>query len=68
VLAYLSFRRCCLSVHFFLWFEPLPGKEMEFRDELLRSLLDGEIGYLDVYVFEALREPYAFAIHSQWGE
>jgi hypothetical protein len=36
MLAYLSFRRCCLSVHFFLWFEPLPGKEMEFRDELLR--------------------------------
>jgi hypothetical protein len=43
---------------------------MEFRDEQLRalSLLDGEIGYLDVYVFESNREPFAFAIHSQWGE
>jgi quinol monooxygenase YgiN len=36
LLAYLSFRRCCLSVHFFVRFEPLPGKEMEFREELLR--------------------------------
>ena len=66
--AYLSFRGG-LSVHSFVRSEPpTRGKEMQFRDEQLRSLLDGEIGYLDVYVFEARREPYAFAIHSQWGE
>ena len=43
---------------------------MEFRDELLRVVepTRAEIGCLDVHVFESLREPFAFAIHSEWGE
>jgi quinol monooxygenase YgiN len=57
-----------LSVHFIVRFEPLPGKEAAFRDELLR--LNGpsraDIGCLSLDVFESLREPYAFAIHSEW--
>ena len=42
---------------------------MEFRDELLRGVetIRGEIGCLDVHVFGPLR-PFAFAIHSEWGE
>ena len=44
--AYLSFRGG-LSVHSFVRSEPpTRGKEMQFRDEQMRSLLDGEIGYL----------------------
>jgi quinol monooxygenase YgiN len=57
-----------LSVHFFVRFEPLPGKEMLFREELLRvnEPSRAEIGCLAVRVFESLREPFVFAIHSEW--
>jgi quinol monooxygenase YgiN len=57
-----------LSVHFIVRFEPLPGKELEFRDELLRVVepTRAEIGCLAIHVFESLREPFVFAIHSQW--
>jgi quinol monooxygenase YgiN len=57
-----------LSVHFLVRFEPLPGKAMEFRAELLRVLdpTQTEIGCLAIHVFESLREPFAFAIHSEW--
>jgi quinol monooxygenase YgiN len=57
-----------LSVHFFVRFEPLPGKEMEFREELLRNVAPtrAEIGCLAIRVFESLREPCVFAIHSEW--
>lgn len=39
----------------FVRFEPLPGKEMEFRDELLRGVetTRAQIGCLDVHVFGA---------------
>ena len=30
-----------MSVHFFARFEPLPGKETEFREELLRHARSG---------------------------
>ncbi|PYT25697.1 MAG: hypothetical protein DMG57_24275 [Acidobacteria bacterium] len=68
LLAYLSFRRCCLSVHFLVRFEPLPGKETEFREELLQIVdpTRAEIGCLGIHVFESLREPFVFAIHSEW--
>jgi quinol monooxygenase YgiN len=57
-----------LSVHFFVHFEPLPGKEMEFREELRRVVepTRAEIGCLGIQVFESLREPFVFAIHSEW--
>ena len=66
--AYWSFRGWCLSVHFFVRFEPLPGKEMEFREELLRVVehTRAEVGCLAIQVFESLREPSVFAIHSEW--
>jgi len=57
-----------LSVHFFVRFEPLPEKEMEFREELLRIVEPSraEPGCLALHVFESLREPFVFAIHSEW--
>jgi len=57
-----------LSVHFFIRLEPLPGKEAEFREELLRIVepTRSETGCLAIQVFESLQEPLMFAIHSEW--
>ncbi len=57
-----------MSVHFFVRFEPLPGKEVEFREELLRIVepTRAEIGCLAIHLFESLREPFVFTIHSEW--
>ena len=59
-----------MSVHFFVRFEPQPGKEMEFRQELLRVIeaSRAEIGCLEIHAFESLREPSVFAIHSEWAD
>jgi quinol monooxygenase YgiN len=59
-----------LPVHVFVRFEPLPGKEVEFREALLRGVEStrAEIGCLAIHVFEALREPLVFAIHSEWAD
>jgi quinol monooxygenase YgiN len=60
----------CLPVHFIVRFEPLPGREAEFRAELLRVIEPSraEPGCLAIYAFESLREPIVFAIHSQWAD
>ena len=57
-----------MSFHFIVRFEPLPGKEAAFRDELLRvnEPSRAEPGCLRIDVFESLREPFVFAIHSEW--
>ena len=57
-----------MTLHSFVRFEPLPGKEAAFREELLRVVEASrkERGCLAVYVFESVREPAAFAIHSEW--
>lgn len=49
-------------------FEPIPGREAAFREELLRvnKPSRAEPGCLRVDVFESIREPYTFAIHSEW--
>jgi quinol monooxygenase YgiN len=41
---------------------------MEFREELLRVVepTRAETGCLAIRVFESLREPFVFAIHSEW--
>lgn len=59
-----------MSVHFFVRFEPLPGKDIEFRIEVLRLIepTQAEIGCLGIHVFESLREPFVFAIHSEWAD
>jgi quinol monooxygenase YgiN len=57
-----------LSVHFFVRFQPIAGKEAEFREELLRVLepTRAEPGCLTIAAFESLRQPPEFAIHSEW--
>ena len=57
-----------MSFHFLVWFEPLPGKEKEFREELLRVVEPSraETDCLSIHAFESLREPFRFAIHSEW--
>lgn len=59
-----------MSVHFFARLEPLPGKAIEFREELLRVLTPtrAETGCLAIHAFESLREPFVFAIHSEWAD
>jgi quinol monooxygenase YgiN len=57
-----------MAVHFLVRFEPLPGMEIEFRGELLRVVepTRAETGCLGIHVYESLRAPFAFAIHSEW--
>jgi quinol monooxygenase YgiN len=59
-----------MPVHCFVRFEPLPGKEVTFRQELLQVVkaTQAEIGCLAIHAFEALREPLVFAIHSEWAD
>lgn len=57
-----------MSLHFLVRFEPKPGKEAEFREALMR--VNGpsreEPGCISIEVFESIREPRVFAIHSEW--
>ena len=57
-----------MSVHFLVQFEPRPGREMEFREELLRVVEPSraEAGCVGMRVFESIRKPVVFAIHSEW--
>ena len=57
-----------MSVHTFIRFEPKAGKEDAFREELLRVNEPSrrEAGCLALHVFESLRGPVRFAIHSEW--
>jgi len=57
-----------LSFHFIARFEPVPGKEADFREELLQvsGASRAEAGCLSIETFESLREPTVFAVHSEW--
>jgi quinol monooxygenase YgiN len=57
-----------VSFHFITRFEPRPGKDAAFRDELRRVVESScqEAGCLRMEAFESLREPVGFAIHSEW--
>jgi len=59
-----------MSVHFLVRFEPQQGKEGEFRNELLRVVeaSRAEPGCIAIQAFESLREPFLFAIHSEWAD
>jgi quinol monooxygenase YgiN len=59
-----------MSVHFIVRFEPSPDKEQEFRGELLRVVepTRREPGCLGIRVFQSLRDPITFAIHSEWAD
>lgn len=55
-------------MHFFVRFEPLPGKEAEFRKAMLRNVAPtrAEVGCLAIRTFESIRPPITFAIHSEF--
>ena len=57
-----------MSFHFIVRFEPRPGKAAAFREAMLRNVEPSraETGCLALHVFESLREPFVFAIHSEW--
>lgn len=59
-----------MSIHFVVRFEPQPGKAAAFREELLRVVgpSRAETGCVAMHVFESLREPFLFAIHSEWTD
>jgi quinol monooxygenase YgiN len=60
--------RIVLPFHFIVRFQTLPGMEAALREELLRvnEPSRDEIGCLRIDVFETIREPLEFAIHSEW--
>ena len=57
-----------MPVDVFVRFEPRPENAAEFREELLRVVAASraETGCVAMHVFESLREPLVFAIHSEW--
>lgn len=57
-----------MSLHFLVRFEPRAGMEARFREELLRVVEPSraEPGCVAMRVFESVREPIRFAIHSEW--
>lgn len=57
-----------MSLHFFVQFEPKPGKGAAFREELLRVIEAArtEPGCLAIHAFESSRDPRMFAIYSEW--
>jgi quinol monooxygenase YgiN len=59
-----------MSFHFIVRFEPRPGKEAEFREEVLHVVPPSraDAGCLSLHVYESLREPIQFAIHSEWAD
>ena len=59
-----------MSMHFFVRFDPLPGKATEFREELRRVVepTRAEAGCRAMHTFESMHEPASFAIHSEWAD
>lgn len=57
-----------MRFYFMVRFEPLPGKEAAFREELLKvnEPSRAEKGCLRIDVFETVREPVMFAVYSEW--
>ncbi len=57
-----------VSFHFIVRFRPRPEMAAAFRQELLRvnEPSRDEVGCLRIDVFESVREPSEFAVHSEW--
>ena len=57
-----------MPLHTFVRFEPMPGKQDLLRGEL-RILLEptrAEPGCIRIHLYEAVRAPLVFYIHSEW--
>jgi quinol monooxygenase YgiN len=59
-----------VSFHFIVRFTPKPGKQAEFREEILRvtKITRTESDCLAMRVFESIREPRLFSIYSEWTD
>lgn len=57
-----------MAFHFVVRFDAPAAQSAEFRDELLRVAgpTRAEAGCLRYEAFESVRDPGAFAIHSEW--
>ena len=57
-----------MPIHTFVRFDPQPGKEHLLREELKLVLepTRAEPGCIRIHVYEALRDPVVFYIHSEW--
>lgn len=57
-----------MPLYTFVRFDPVPGKEQQLRDELLRVLdpTRAEPGCLRIHLFESARGAVTFIIHSEW--
>jgi quinol monooxygenase YgiN len=57
-----------VSFHFIVRFQPLPGKEDAFREQVLQVNEPSrqEAGCVRIDVFESISQPAQFAIHSEW--
>ncbi len=57
-----------MSLHTFVRFEPQAGKDDRLREEL-RGVVEAtrsEAGCLGIHLFESVRPPVVFFIHSEW--
>jgi quinol monooxygenase YgiN len=57
-----------MAMHIFVHFEAQPGREQQLRDELMLILKPtrAEAGCAGIQLYETLRQPLAFMIHSEW--
>lgn len=57
-----------MPFHCLVRFDALPGKAVEFREELLRAvgLPRSEKDCLSIRAFQSMRRPAAFGIYSEW--
>ena len=57
-----------MPLHAFVRFEPVPGKEDLLREELTLLLQPtrAEPGCIRIHLYEAVREPLVYYIHSEW--
>ena len=59
-----------MPLYTFVRFEPRPGKENQLRDELNLVLepTRAEPGCVRIHLFESVRNPLVFYIHSEWKD
>jgi len=57
-----------MPLYIFARFEPVPGKELQLRDELRRVLepTRAEPGCLRIHLYESARGAPVYFIHSEW--
>lgn len=59
-----------MSLDTFVRFDPAPEREEQLREELLRVVgaTRAEPGCLRIHLYQSIRGPLAFYIHSEWTD